>query len=115
MKKVILTLTLALFTSMSFATEIVATVVFENLTNKEFTSGEFMIIDLNKKTKITVAENFNITLPEKGKYHFSFVTNDFTAYTFYPARINKRKNTITIRLMEKKPRSSRFKIGNGQK
>ena len=39
MGKIILTLTLALFTSMGFATEIVATVVFENLTDKEFKSG----------------------------------------------------------------------------
>ena len=101
MKKIILTLTLALFTSMAFATEIVATVVFENLTDKELKSGEFTIIDLNKKIEISKAESFKITLPEKGKYQFSFVSDDFTAYTFYPTRINKRKNIITIRLMEK--------------
>ena len=102
MKKIILTLTLALFTSMAFATEIVATVVFENLTDKKFKSGKFTIIDLNKKIEISKAESFKITLPEKGKYQFSFVSDDFTAYTFYPTRINKRKNTITVRLMEKK-------------
>jgi hypothetical protein len=51
--------------------------------------------------RITKAVSFQITLPEKGKYKFSFVSDDFTAYTFYPTRINKRKNTITIRLMEK--------------
>ena len=103
MKKIILTLILALTFSVSKASEkeIIAEVVFENLTNKEFTSGEFTIIDLNKKTEITKAESFKITLPEKGKYQFSFVSEDFTAYTFYPTRINKRKNTITIRLMEK--------------
>ena len=102
MRKLILTLTLALFTSIAFATEIVATVVFENLTEKELKSGEFTIIDLNKKIEISKAENFKITLPEKGKYRFSFVSDNFTAYTFYPARINKRNNTITVRLMEKK-------------
>jgi|SRR5690554_1071480 len=102
MRKIILTLTLALLTSMAFATEIVATVVFENLTDKELKSGKFTIIDLNKKIEISKAENFKITLPEKGKYQFSFVSDNFTAYTFYPARINKRNNTITVRLMEKK-------------
>ena len=103
MKKTILTLILALTFTVTKATEkeIIAEVVFENLTNKEFTSGEFTIIELNKKTEITKAESFKITLPEKGKYQFSFVSDDFTAYTFYPTRINKRKNTITIRLMEK--------------
>lgn len=101
MRKIILTLTLALLTSMAFATEIVATVVFENLTDRELKSGEFTIIDLNKKIEISTTENFKITLPEKGKYQFSFVSDDFTAYTFYPTRINKRKNTITVRLMEK--------------
>ncbi len=100
MRKIILTLTL--LTSMAFATEIVATVVFENLTDKELKSGKFTIIDLNKKIEISKAENFKITLPEKGKYQFSFVSDNFTAYTFYPARINKRNNTITVRLMEKK-------------
>lgn len=103
MKKIFITLILALTCTISKATEkeIIAEVIFENLTNKEFTSGEFTIIDLNKKTEITKAESFKITLPEKGKYQFSFVSDDFTAYTFYPTRINKRKNTITIRLMEK--------------
>lgn len=101
MKKIILTLTLVFFTSITFAAEIEATVVFENLTNKEFTSGEFTIIELNKKTEVNKAESFKITLPEKRKYQFSFVSDDFTAYTFYPIRINDKKNTITIRLMEK--------------
>ncbi len=102
MRKSILTLTLALFSSIAFATEIVATVVFENLTEDELKSGEFTIIDLNKKIEVSKAESFKITLPEKGKYQFSFVSDNFTAYTFYPARINKRKNTITVRLIEKK-------------
>lgn len=93
MRKIILTFILALFTSMTFATEIIATVVFENLTDKELKSGEFTIIDLNQKIEISKAGIFKITLPEKGKYQFSFVSDDFTAYTFYPKRINKRKNT----------------------
>lgn len=103
MKKIILTLILALTFTVSKASEkeIIAEVIFENLANKEFTSGEFTIIDLNKKIDIFKAESFKITLPEKGKYQFSFLSDDFTAYTFYPTRINKRKNTITVRLMEK--------------
>jgi len=101
MKNIFLTLILSLFTSISFANEIEATVVFKNLTNKEFTSGEFTIVDLNRKIEINKAENFKITLPKKGKYEFSFVSDDFTAYTFYPTRINKRKNTIIIRLIKK--------------
>jgi hypothetical protein len=101
MRKIILTFAIAFITSITFATEIVATVVFENLTNKVFTSGEFTIIDLNKKTKINKDESFKITLPEKGKYTFSFVSEDFTAYTFYPVRINNRRNIITVRLIEK--------------
>ena len=96
-----LTLTLILLTSLSFATEIVATVVFENLTDRELVSGEFTILDLNQKIEIQNAESFTVTLPKKGKYQFSFVSKDFAAYTFYPIRINKRKNKITIRLMKK--------------
>jgi hypothetical protein len=103
MKKIFITLILALTCTVSKATEkeIIAEVIFENLTNKEFTSGEFTIINSNRKIEVNKAESFKITLPEKGKYQFSFVSDDFTAYTFYPTRINTRKNTITIRLMEK--------------
>lgn len=101
MKKIIISLTLTLFSLITFATEIEAIVVFENLTNKEFTHGEFTIIELNQKIKVNNTESFKITLPKKGKYRFSFISNDFTAYTFYPTRINKRKKTITIRLMKK--------------
>ncbi len=103
MKKIFITLILALTCTISKATEkeIIAEVVFENLTNKEFTSGEFTIMNSNRKIEVNKAENFKITLPKKGKYQFSFVSDEFTAYTFYPTRINNRKNTITIRLMEK--------------
>ena len=103
MKKILITLILVLTCIVSKATEkeIIAEVVFENLTNKEFTSGEFTIINSNRKIEVNKAESFTITLPEKGKYQFSFVSDDFTAFTFYPTRINTRKNTITIRLTEK--------------
>lgn len=88
-------------TSLACASEIVATVVFENLTNRELKSGQFLIVDLNKKIELSNTETFKITLPEKGKYQFSFISDDFNSYTVYPTRINNRKNTITIRLMEK--------------
>ncbi len=101
MRKIILALPLTMLALISFATEIEATVVFENLTNKEFTSGEFTIIELNQKIEIKRADSFKIILPEKGKYQFSFVSDDFTAYVFYLERINKRQSTITIRLMDK--------------
>lgn len=101
MKKIILTLVLVLFTSIAFANEIVATVVFENLTNKKLTSGKFTIIDLNKTIEVTSIKSFKITLPKKGKYIFSFVSKGFNVYTFYPVRINKQKNIITVQLKEK--------------
>lgn len=41
-------------------------------------------------------------MPAKGKYQFSFSTPDFTAYTVYPVVINETKNTITVKLVEKK-------------
>lgn len=101
MKEVILTLAIALISTITFATEIVATVVFENSTNKTFTSGEFRIIDLNEKTQVTTAASFHIILPEKGSYKFSFTAEDFTAIVSYPPRINKRNNTIRVKLIEK--------------
>ena len=101
MRKLILTLTLALLTSITYGSENIATVIFENLTNKEFILGKFTISNFNKTIEITKAESFNITLPEKGKYQFSFVSEDFTSYTFYPVIINNKKNTIIIRLKEK--------------
>ena len=104
MKKIILTLILALTFTISKATEkeIIAEVVFENLTGKELNFGEFFITETNKRIKINDIKSFQITLPGKGKYQFGFSTDDFTAYTYYPSRITNKKNTITIRLVEKK-------------
>ena len=104
MKKVLVFLlfTAALTICKASEKEIIAGVVFENTTGKIFTTGSFYITETNKKLEITKLENFKITLPAKGKYIFSFSTPDFTAYTIYPAVINDRKNTITVRLVEKK-------------
>lgn len=104
MKKIILTLLLALTFTITKATEnkIIAEVVFENLTGKELNFGEFFITETNERIKINDTKSFQITLPSKGKYQFRFSTEDFTAYTYYPSRITNKKNTITIRLVEKK-------------
>ena len=104
MKKIVLTLILALTFTISEATEkgIIAEVVFENLTGKELNFGEFFITETNQRIKINDTKSFQITLPSKGKYQFGFSTEDFTAYTYYPSRITNKKNTITIRLVEKK-------------
>lgn len=104
MKKIILTLILAFTFTISKANEkeIIAEVVFENLTGKELNSGDFFITETNERIKINDTNNFQITLHSKGKYQFRFSTEDFTAYTYYPSRITNKKNTITIRLVEKK-------------
>jgi hypothetical protein len=103
MKKIFITLILALTFTVSNANEkeIIAEVVFENLTGKELNSGEFFITETNKRIEIKDTQSFKITLPSKGKYKFEFTTEDFTAYTYYPSRITNNKNTITIRLVEK--------------
>ncbi|MBC5837708.1 FEKKY domain-containing protein [Flavobacterium muglaense] len=101
MKNTILTIVLAFFFSSTFANEIQATVVFENFTSRQFTSGEFTIMNSNHKIEIAKAESFTISLPEKGKYNFSFVSDDFFAYVTYPTRLTTKENTITIRLTEK--------------
>ncbi|TDE27799.1 hypothetical protein E0I61_13900 [Flavobacterium ranwuense] len=103
MKKIILTIILALTFTVSKANEkeIIVEVVFENLTGKKLNSGEFFITETNERIEIKETKSFKITLPNKGKYQFGFATDDFTAYTFYPSRITNKKNIITIRLLEK--------------
>jgi hypothetical protein len=103
MKNIIFTLILTLTFAVSNATdkEIIAEVIFENLTTKESISGEFYINETNEKIKIENIENFKITLPKKGKYQFRFITEDFIAFVSYPKRITNRKNIIRIQLMSK--------------
>ena len=104
MKKLVLLLLLALNVTISKASdkEIIATVVFENTTGKTFSTGEFYITETNKRIEISTLDSFKITLPEKGKYIFSFSTPDFETYTVYPVVISERKNIITIKLIDKK-------------
>jgi hypothetical protein len=111
MKKIIITLITVLTFTVSKANdkEIIAEVVFENLTGKELNSGEFFITETNERIEIKDTQSFKITLPSKGKYQFGFATEDFTAYTYYPSRITNNKNTITIRLVEK----TKLTLNNG--
>lgn len=101
MIKTFLTLIIAFFTATVFATEIEATVVFENLTNRELTSGQLIIINTNTKIDVTSAKTFKIKLAAEGKYSFTFVAEDFSVYTTYPEYIDANKNTITIKLLNK--------------
>ncbi len=89
-----------LFSSLAFANPITVKVSFDTKTAIQFTEGVFKIKETNEELIISELEDFEITLPEKGKYEFSFVSKGFTAYTIYPVRMNTRKSTITIRLEE---------------
>ena len=101
MQKIILTLGFVLATSLASAKEIKVTLVFENLTNKNLTSGTLTIQDLSKKIEVNKQEEFTIILPVKGKYRFVFKAEDFNVEISYPSRITLRNNTIIIRLMDK--------------
>ena len=101
MQKIILTFGFAFVATLVSAKEIQATVIFENLSNKEFTSGTLTILELNKKIKVKQLEEFTITLPEKGKYRFVFIAEGFNIKTSYPSRMMHRNNTRIIHLMEK--------------
>ena len=102
MNKVILLLVLLTpIISTASKNEIVATVVFENFTGKDFTSGKFFVTELNIIIDVNTEESFKITLPKKGKYQFGFYTEDFESHTYYPGRITSDKDIITIRLENK--------------
>ena len=102
MKKLLLLFSVVFLGSFSSeAREIVAQVVFENRTDEQLISGEFFIVELNKTIQINSEEDFKITLPEKGKYRFSFISDKFDVYTYYPAKISEKNNQITIRLQKK--------------
>ncbi|AJR03883.1 hypothetical protein AW14_09865 [Siansivirga zeaxanthinifaciens CC-SAMT-1] len=81
--------------------EIIAYVIFENNTGKTFDYGELVIPEIQTKIKVNTTENFKITLPFKGKYHFQFLTNQFSVYIFQPKKITNKKNKIIIRLTHK--------------
>ena len=81
--------------------EIITDVIFENNTGKRFDYGELVIPEIQTKIKVNTTENFKITLPFKGKYHFQFLTNQFTVYIFQPKKITNKKNKIIIRLTHK--------------
>ncbi|WP_026815259.1 FEKKY domain-containing protein [Arenibacter certesii] len=103
MIKSLLSLLLSLSFIVSHATEkeILATVVFEKVTAYNNIEGEFFVTETNQRIKVSGTQSFKITLPEKGKYQFGFTSNELAAYTYYPSKITKQKNTITVRLLEK--------------
>jgi hypothetical protein len=115
MIKTFLTLIVALLTTTVFANEIEATVVFENMTNKELTSGQFINISTNHKIDVNNTESFKITLPEKGKYIFTFTSGDFNVYTIYPAKMSSNKNIITVRLTNKLDVNSTINVSSSSK
>ncbi|MEH0154641.1 hypothetical protein V6R21_10920 [Limibacter armeniacum] len=111
MKKISITfilLTLFAFAAKANNKAITAHVVFENLTDKILTQGEFYVTGLDQKIELTSEKSFSITLPKSGRYQFGFYSETFDSYVYYPARITAHKNTITIRLkdIEKKGRNS---------
>ena len=112
MKKLTLILIVIFNINSTIASEkkIVANVIFENFTNEKFTSGEFKIFETGETFQINFMENFTVELPEKGKYQFSFYSNEYISYVYYPVKITEKKNIITIRLTELK--SSNFKNEN---
>ncbi|SNR35023.1 FEKKY domain-containing protein [Lutibacter flavus] len=112
MKKLTLILIVIFNINSSIASEkkIVATVIFENFANEKFSSGEFKIFETGETFQINSMENFTVELPKKGKYRFSFYSNDYISYVYYPSKISEKKNIITIRLTELK--SSNFKNEN---
>lgn len=94
MKHLLLT-TILLFTittSSASNKEIVAEVVFENLSDTPFDTGQFIISETNTKVLVTSTDSFNITLPKKGKYNFSFSTYNFISSISYP------KKSLKIRM-----------------
>ncbi|PKG50944.1 hypothetical protein [Olleya sp. 1-3] len=88
-------------TSSASNKEIVAEVVFENLSDTPFDTGQFIISETNTKVLVTSTDSFNITLPKKGKYNFSFSTYNFISSISYPKKITKNKHVIYIRLIAK--------------
>ena len=90
-----------LTTSSASNKEITAEVVFENLSGTPFDKGLFIISDTNTNVLVTSTDSFNIKLPKKGKYNFSFSSANFTSYISYPEKITKKKNVICIRLVTK--------------
>ncbi|MBA6151702.1 FEKKY domain-containing protein [Gelidibacter maritimus] len=81
-----------------FSERIAVTIIFENFSDKTAISGVFYISETNQRLEINSLEPFTITLPKKGRYQFEFYSEDVKAFIYYPTKITKRKNTVTIRL-----------------
>jgi hypothetical protein len=103
MKKIFLTTILIFSLTILKATEkeISIQIVFENLTKKEFSSGELRIMNPDLKLSIQSTESILMKLPKKGKYEFQFYSDDFNSIIIYPTKITEKKNIIKIQLTEK--------------
>ena len=101
MKTFIYILIATLSFSSAYSYQITATIVFENLNEKTYISGVFLISETNEKFEINSLDKLSIELPKKGKYEFRFHTEEVNALTSYPARITNINNIITIRLENK--------------
>ncbi|QMU63641.1 MAG: hypothetical protein GKR88_04645 [Flavobacteriaceae bacterium] len=79
--------------------EIEVKIIIVNNTVNEFESGILNIKETNQNIKIDEL-NSTILLPKKGKYKFSFTSDNFKPYIIFPYKITKRKNEIIIKLTE---------------
>jgi hypothetical protein len=76
-------------------------VVFENNTFRNFKYGELEIIELNKVIEINSTDEILITLPKKGKYHFTFKTPNFKVNIEPFLKISTKNKTLKIILNDK--------------
>lgn len=81
--------------------EISIQIVIENLTDKEFSSGELRITNPDLKVSVLSTKSFLMKLPKKGKYEFQFYSDDFSSIISYPTKITEKKNIIKIQLTAK--------------
>ena len=88
--------------SSALSNQIKATVVFDNFNQKTTISGVFYNTETSQAYKINSLDSFTVELPEEGKHYCSFGSDEAKVTTYYPVRIRKRKNTITMRLEDEK-------------
>ena len=89
--------------TLSAADPIEVEVIFENHTQYAFESGQLQLMsdDQSGLYQIKSLENFSLKVLDKGKYRFRFTAEGFVTYTSYPAKINRKNNTVRVILKEK--------------
>ncbi|MEO8774025.1 MAG: hypothetical protein ABI263_04445 [Gelidibacter sp.] len=101
MKTFIHILIFVLSFSSAFSNPIMATIIFENNTDKTSISGVLYITETNQSFTVNSLNKFTVELPKKGLYHFEFYSEDVQSPKASPMIITERKNTIKIRLENK--------------